>query len=413
MTGVRIRRGSVLLFWELARAIRPLWITLLLLMPAVAQAQLAFITNANNTITITGYTGSGGDLVIPVETNGYPVTSIGDFAFESLPSLTSVTIPNSVTSIGNSAFTSCGLTNITIPGSVTNIGAAAFAYCMRLAAFLVDTNNPKYSSVAGVLFDNSQTAIFAYPGGLSGSYIIPNSVTRIEDDAFGGCGGLTNVTIPDHVTNIGDFAFNGCYSLTKVTIPNSVTNIGDNAFHYCIHLTSVTIPNSVTSIGSFAISFCSDLTNVTIPNSVTSIGLYAFTGCDHLNKVYFLGNAPRVNGEVGSADSTVFSGESGTAYYVPGTTGWGSTFGGWPTALWYQPNPMILGSGYSLGVTTNQFGFTISWATNVAVVVEACTNLAQPVWSSVETNTLTDGSSYFSDPQWTNFPSRFYRVRSP
>ena len=197
-----------------------------------------------------------------------------------------------------------------------------------------------------------------------------------------------------------------------MTIPNSVTNIGANAFHYCIHLTSVMIPNSVTSIGSFAISFCSGLTNVIIPNGVTSMGLYAFTGCDRLNKVYFLGNAPMVNGGAGSADSTVFSGESGTAYYLPGTRGWGSTFGGWPTALWYQPNPMILGSGYGLGPTTNGFGFTISWATN-AVVVEACTNLANPVWLPLATNILTGGTNYFSDSQWTNHPGRFYRLRSP
>jgi hypothetical protein len=88
-------------------------------------------------------------------------------------------------------------------------------------------------------------------------------------------------------------------------------------------------------------------------------------------------------------------------------------FGGWPTALWYQSNPMILGSGYGLGATTNGFGFTISWATNVPVVVEACTDLSNPVWTPVSTNTLTSGTNYFSDSQWTNFPSRFYRIRSP
>ena len=98
-------------------------------------------------------------------------------------------------------------------------------------------------------------------------------------------------------------------------------------------------------------------------------------------------------------------------YYLPGTTGWGPTFGGRPTALWVLPNPLILAS--SVGVQTNAFGFIISWATNIAVVVEACTNLANPAWSPVGTNTLTGGWSYFSDPDWTNHPTRFYRLRSP
>jgi formylglycine-generating enzyme required for sulfatase activity len=96
-----------------------------------------------------------------------------------------------------------------------------------------------------------------------------------------------------------------------------------------------------------------------------------------------------------------------TVYYLPGTTGWGSTFGGLPTALW---RPLVETSGADLGVRTNQFGLNIAWASGQTVVVEACTNLANPIWSPVKTNTLSDGSSYFSDPQWTNYIRRFYRV---
>jgi len=103
-----------------------------------------------------------------------------------------------------------------------------------------------------------------------------------------------------------------------------------------------------------------------------------------------------------------------TIYYLPGTTGWDApTFGGRPTAPWLLPNPLILNNGPGFGVKTNGFGFIISWATNLSVVVEACTNLANPVWSPVGTNTLTGGSSYFSDPGWTNYPVRCYRLRSP
>jgi hypothetical protein len=102
-----------------------------------------------------------------------------------------------------------------------------------------------------------------------------------------------------------------------------------------------------------------------------------------------------------------------TVYYLPGTTGWGTEFGGRPTALWSLPNPGILTTAPSFGIQANGFGFIISWATNLSVVVEAATNLANPSWSPVATNALTGGSSYFSDAEWTNYPGRFYRLRSP
>jgi len=98
---------------------------------------------------------------------------------------------------------------------------------------------------------------------------------------------------------------------------------------------------------------------------------------------------------------------------LPWTAGWNTRFGGLPTALWALPYPVILNSSPGFGVQSNWFSFTIFWATNLPVVVEACTNLGSPIWSSVGTNTLTGGSSYFSDPQWTNYPGRFYRLRSP
>jgi hypothetical protein len=98
-----------------------------------------------------------------------------------------------------------------------------------------------------------------------------------------------------------------------------------------------------------------------------------------------------------------------TVYYLPQTIGWGTTLGGRPTALW---QPQVQTSDASFGVQTNQFGFNVNWASGLTVVVEASTNLASPVWSPVGTNAIVGGSSYFSDPQWTNYPKRFYRVRS-
>ena len=174
---------------------------------------------------------------------------------------------------------------------------------------------------------------------------------------------------------------------------------------------AVTIPSTITGrrvthIGDRAFYEQTSLTSFTLPNTVTSIGGGAFADCSSLNGVYFQGNAP-------SAGSVFYRSEKVTVYYLPGTTGWGPTFDDRPTALWSLPNPLIPNFGLRFGVQTNQFGFTISWATNVSVVVEACTDLSNPVWTRVSTNTLTGGSSYFSDPQWTNHPARFYRLRSP
>ena len=147
-------------------------------------AKFIYTTNGG-AITITGYLGSGSAAVIPATTNGLPVTSIGAGAF----------------------YDQIGLNNVTIPASVTNIGANAFEFCANLTAITVDTNNPTYGSVGGVVFDKSQTTLIQYPPGLSGSYTIPDTVTNIGDFAFDGCSGLTGVTIPSTVTRIGVAAF--------------------------------------------------------------------------------------------------------------------------------------------------------------------------------------------------------------
>ncbi len=187
--------------------------------------------------------GKSGGFIIPNS-----VTSIGDRAFSECSSLSSITIPNGVTSIGEFAFDSCtGLTSITIPNSVTSIGWAAFSFCTGLT-----------------------------------SVTIPNSVTSIGGHAFSSCTALTSITISNSVTIIYGDTFSFCTSLISVTIPNSVTNIGDNAFGSCASLTSVIIPNSVTNIGDYAFGSCTSLTSVTIPNSVTSICFGAFSDCTAL-----------------------------------------------------------------------------------------------------------------------------------
>lgn len=321
---------------------------------------------------------------------GNSVTSIGEGAFGYCTSLTSATIPNSVTSIGEGAFEFTSLTSATVPNSVTSIGEGALGYCTSLTNIQVSAENPAYSSLNGALFDRAQNTLIQYPTGLTNS-------------AY---------TIPDTVTGIGPGAFGLCANLARVTIPVSVTSIGGGAFSYCTSLTSLPMGNSVTSIGDSAFTYCTNLTTVTIPDTVTNIGDYAFLDCYSLTAAYFQGNAPMVDGGLGSADTTTFSPEPGIVYYVPGNSGWSSSFGGWPTALWYQPQPQILGGAQPSGANSNGFNFTVSWATNTSIVIEACTNLSSPVWAPLATNILVSGTNYFSDGEWANFPNRYYRISS-
>ena len=261
------------------------------------------------------------------------VASIGDNAFAELFPLTSVSIPNSVTSIGGGAFYGCRLTSVSIPNSVTSIGGGAFYGC-RLTS--VSIPNSVTSIGDGAFYGCTRLT----------SATIGNSVTSIGGYAFYGCTRLTSATIGNSVTSIGGYAFKECEGLTKVnymgdakgwnsidfdnvgyanpicysrnlylnnvlltdlvfpdgvteisnafaedtcitsvSIPNSVTSIGGYAFYGCTGLTSVTIPNSVTSIGSYAFAWCKGLTSVTIPNSVTSIGEWTFYECEGLTSV--------------------------------------------------------------------------------------------------------------------------------
>jgi hypothetical protein len=190
-----------------------------------------------------------------------------------------------------------------------------------------------------------------------------------------------------------------------MNLPNNVTNIGSHAFEDCDGLMSITIPDSVQTIGEWTFSFCEVLNSVVLGSGVTSLGGATFAGCNALTQVYFRGNAPVV-------DSGIFvrPRANPSIYRLPGTLGWGATFSGAPVVLWYLPQPLILTSSPGAGVRSNQFGFTISWATNASVVVDACTNLANPVWTPLATNALVSGTNYFSDPTPPTSPQRFYRV---
>jgi hypothetical protein len=401
----------------------------LYLLSSVGQAQFTFTTN-NAAITITGYTGTNSTVIIPGTTNGYPVGTIGTNAFISHYTVTNLTIPDSVTNIAFQAFAACSglttvimgtnvariedrafdtctaLTNFTLPNSVasigsyafhtcgslpginistnlTNISASAFSFCYSLKAITVDALNPIYSSLDGVLFNKHQTILAQCPGGKAGSY-----------------------AIPEGVTNFYGIPFAGCRHLTSVIIPHSVTNIVIGMFEFCFSLTNVTIPDSVTSIGDFAFNDCTSLPSVTFPPSVKRIGNEVFAECYSLSALYFLGDEPTVGPNTFDDDNV------GTVYYLPGTQGWELyyQFLPWLPERWL---PQVQVSSMNVGTSSNGFGFSINWVSGQTVVIEACTNLADSFWSPVLTNTITAGSFYFSDPQWTNYPARFYRLRLP
>ena len=241
------------------------------------------------------------------------VTEIGDGAFSGCSSLTSIEIPSSVTKIGDEAFRECrSLTSIEIGSGVTEIGSKAFYNCSHLTSIEIPSSVTKIGDEA-----------FRYCSRLT-SIEIGSGVTEIGSYAFDDCSSLTSIEIPSRVTKIGDGAFGHCSSLTSMfvwignskydsrdncnaiiesssntlisgckstTIPSSVTEIGDGAFRYCTSLTSIEIPSSVTKIGDEAFQLCTSLTSIEIPSSVTKIGSYAFSGCSSLTSINLL---PRV-----------------------------------------------------------------------------------------------------------------------
>ena len=268
------------------------------------------------------------------------VTSIGYSAFQNCSGLTSVTIGNGVTSIGYGAFFGCSklasvhISSIEAWCKISFSDGDANPLCYAKHLYLGE------EEIKDLVIPNSVTSIgysaFQNCSGLT-SVTIPNSVTSIGYYAFCNCSGLTSVTIPNSVTSIGNGAFAGCIGLTSVTIPNSVTSIGDDMFYKCSGLTSVTIPNSVTSIGYRAFRECSGLTSVTIPNSVTSIGNGAFDGADIPTVISLIENPFKINGK--SLNTRIFSQNTfnnATLYVPKGTINKYKATEGWKDFLFIE-----------------------------------------------------------------------------
>jgi hypothetical protein len=290
--------------------------------PEGVRAQYGVSPNADNTLTITNFTGTNAAITIPATIGGSNVTVIGGQAFINATNLTSVTIQTNIDSIGASAFGGCvGLTTMAIPSSVTNLGLPVFDGCKNLTAINVDAQNSNYTSISGVLFDITQSNLLEYPEGLTGPYAIPGTVTNIGAEAFFDCSGLTAITIPSSVNTIGQQAFFGCSALQNVVIPNGVTdlnyatfygcigltnvelpvgltNIDGSVFHDCNNLSSIVIPGTVVSIGDSSFLNCSGLTNIVLPDSITNIDAAAFYNCYSLSSVALPTNLTMVGAEV-------------------------------------------------------------------------------------------------------------------
>ena len=247
-----------------------------------------------------GYVGNDTELTLPESYNAENY-EIYKYAFYGCDSLTSITIPDSVTSIGEDAFRYCYKLVEVINKSSLNIKAGSFDYgCIGLYAKEVHNGESK-------IVNNDNYLFYMYDGvnyllgyvGADTELTLPDSYNgdgyEIYKYAFFRCTSLTSVTIGKSVTSIGSDAFSGCSKLTSITIPNSVTSIGNYAFSGCSKLTSITISNSVTSIGSSAFSSCDSLTSVTIGNSVTSIGSSAFRYCVSLKSIKYRGTEAQWN----------------------------------------------------------------------------------------------------------------------
>ena len=235
------------------------------------------------------------------------LTSIEDSVFAECSALTSIEIPTSVRTIGKMAFYNCqSLSSVVIPNSVTTIGEYAFWRCMSLTSVEIPNSVTSLQKGAfgscykltSVKLPNAITSIS--DGLLAGSNLasieIPNTVTSIGESAFSGCSALTSIRIPESVTSIGAFAFGNCHNLTSIDIPNSVTSLGNNAFWECWSLSSVRLSDSITSIGYSTFENCRNLTSIVIPAYVISIGFYAFKGCSHLSSI----DIPNSVTEIGS-----------------------------------------------------------------------------------------------------------------
>ncbi|MFA5313966.1 MAG: fibronectin type III domain-containing protein [Methanomassiliicoccales archaeon] len=322
--------------------------------------------------TITGYTGSGGNITTPSSLGGMEVIAIGDEAFEECNSLISVTISGSVTTIGKNAFSACAnLTSIEISANVTSIGAGAFMFCYELTSIEVVASNSNYAGINGVLYDKTVSTLIQCPGGMAGGMVIPDTVTSIGPRAFNTCPFLTSVDIPSSVTEIGEFAFIQCSSLTSIDVDTANLNYASvDGVLYNKTITealqcpggktgALVLPDSVTSIREWSFSYCPSITSMTIPGNVTSIGYGAFISCSSLTSITFSGLvAPTAVGTewiTGTGTGLLGHAYASSDFPAPGSSFYELTMG--------DVIPVVPTAPLSLTATPDDDDVQLSWAT--------------------------------------------------
>lgn len=425
--------------------------------------------NENGDCVITNYSGPGGWVEIPPVLEGRLVTGIDSNAFYANPRLTRVIIPYSVTRLGPREFLACrNLVEIGVCEGNSEYGSAngvLFDAALTGLILYPAGKTGGYMVPDGVL--NIESNAFIDCCRLT-EITLPDSAAEIGSYSFARCFGLTNVAIRAGVSRFGDYAFAWCTNLvsvycyghadwlggafvfggcTNATInrlsgahgwEDLMTGILDPAIaiwqpntDFLVALNSgdastlavtgfigsgndVVIPSEiigkrVTEIETAAFNAEYNLSTITIPSCVTNIWDSAFIWGDGLTSIYFQGDAPNAAGDVFGGAIPIDL----TVYYRPGTAGWPEVPALWPEGTYGRPTaywlPNVIADG--LGVQAGQFGFNVGWAEGQTVVVEACTNLAGPVWIPLATNTLGYTAYFFGDSLWTNYPGRFYRVR--
>jgi len=480
----------------------PPWLRAFLLMVACAPAAFGQPAIFSSTVsegaaTLVRYLGRDQVIVVPATVQGYPVTKIGNRCFANLPlggvqsvvipegirsiekeafdgshNLTNVVLPNSLTNIATRAFASCSkLPRITIPEGLKTLGTDAFYFCAALEEIDVAPSNTEFSGREGVLFNKDQTILLQYPAAKEQThYSIPDSVIRVEPNAFLDSPKLQTLFIPKSVAEVGDgseesafflmkkltrfivdpgnphymdvdgvlvdkaqttvlrfpeasplrhfaipqgttnilpAAFFRATGLASVFIPDSVSQIGVLAFSECGGLSTVVLGKGLRKIGWLAFAGCSNLVSVTIPSGVTSFGPTPFGSCVNLKHIFFEGDAPPIN------EGLRLTSAATTVLYLPGTKGWGDSYGMLPTQLW---NPAVATGEAGFGLHGDRFQFVLTGnnpaSAGARLVVEAASDLSSPLWTPVSTNVLAaDGTAPFADPEAATSPSRVYRFR--
>jgi hypothetical protein len=297
-------------------------------------------TDYGSYVAITDFpTTETGAVIIPAAINGKPVKRIGSGAFSYCSSLTTVTLPSSITQIDPDAFSYCtnlatinfpsglaaigskaflyceSITTVSLPSSLTTLGASAFSRCSKLASISVNASNPVFVSVGGALFNKSKTLLIQFPSGKGGSYSVPATVTEIGSEAFFNAK-LTSIQISSGLTKIANDGFYGCNNLTKITLPSTLKSVGDRAFSYS-GLTAASLPKSVTSIGIRAYAACFSLASAHISENVTTLGSGVFSDCSSLTAI----SVSPANPKYAEKDGVVFDRSGATLLLFPSGRG--------------------------------------------------------------------------------------------